>query len=295
MIIAKLMGGLGNQMFQYAFARSLAIKHGVEFKLDTTLLYDNTLGEKFTVRSLGLSHFNTKLNIASNTEIENYRKGKLFKILDLFYLNLSLKFNKLYIREPFFRFYQKALSAPKDSYLDGYWQSEKYFNEIRKELLNDFTVVSELSPETKKLAERIKSEEAVSIHVRRGDYLSITENQAIYSICNEGYYFSAMKKIAEINKEVVFYVFSDEPEWFKENINTNYIVHFVTHNTGINSYQDLYLMTLCKHNIIANSSFSWWGAWLNQNSKKVVIAPKNWFIDKKRDTRDLIPKAWIQL
>lgn len=295
MIIVKLSGGLGNQMFQYSFGRYLSTKHGVDLKLDTSHLNDELLPEKYTRRDLGLSHFNTKFLLADKSEVIEYQKGKLFKMLDLFYLNLSFNINRLYIREPYFKFYKKALSAPKDCYLDGYWQSENYFVDVKKELLIDFAVSSELSEKTKQLAEKIKLEQAVSIHVRRGDYITVKENQNLYATCDENYYIAAMSKIKEKNNNVVFYVFSDEPEWFKSTIHSNDNIHFVTHNSGINSYQDLYLMSLCKHNIIANSSFSWWGAWLNQNETKMVIAPKNWFKNNSRNTKDLIPQSWIQL
>ncbi len=287
------MGGLGNQMFQYAFARHLSVKNNFELKLDVSLLNNETLGEKFTIRDLGLSHFNIKPVFANDLELERYNKSKFSKILDLIYLNLPFKINSLYIREPSFTFYRKALDAPKDCCLDGYWQSEKYFIDIRKQLLRDFAITSELSLETNQLADKIKSEQAVSIHVRRGDYITVKENQDLYAACSENYYIEAMNKIKE--NDAVFYVFSDEPEWFKENIKSNKNVHYVTHNTGKYAYQDLYLMSLCKHNIIANSSFSWWGAWLNQNPNKMVIAPKHWFKNNYRDTRDLIPHSWIQL
>ena len=290
-----MMGGLGNQMFQYAFAKHLAVKQGVELKMDLSHFKRELNKDKFTVRDLGLSHFNTNPVIASEAELKRYEKSKFSKIIDLFCLNLPFKLNHLYVREPFFRFYKKALNAPKDCYLDGYWQSEYYFREIRKELLNDFTLVSELSDETMHVAEKIKSQQSVSIHVRRGDYISIAENQTIYSICDEQYYLTAMNRMADINKDSVFYVFSDEPEWFKTKVHSKYNVQYVMHNVGKNSYQDLYLMSLCKHNIIANSSFSWWAAWLNKNIEKMVIAPKNWFKNRSKDTSDLIPKAWIQL
>lgn len=295
MIIVKLAGGLGNQMFQYAFARHLAIKHSVELKLDVSDLNNPSLTGEYSIRDLGLSNFNIVSNVASVDEIAQYKKGRFGKLLDLIYLNLPFNFNKLYIREPFFKFYKMALCSPKDSFLDGYWQSENYFKDIRKELLVDFSIVSELSCDTIKLAEKICSENAVSIHIRKGDYISISENQNIYATCESGYYLAAMKKISDLHKDVVFYVFSDEPDWFAVNVPSVQKVNYVLHNTGKNSFQDLYLMSLCKHNIIANSSFSWWGAWLNKNPEKMVVAPKGWFKNNIKDTSDLIPKSWIQL
>lgn len=295
MIIVKLMGGLGNQLFQYAFAKYLATKHGVDLKVDVSELNMDSLHADELIRTLGLKNFNVNLTLATESELKTYRKSKLNKVWDLFLLNIPVSFNKLYIREPHFYFYRKAMNAPSDCYLDGYWQSEKYFSEIRNQLLLDFSVVSELSEETKRLVEKVKSQNSVSIHVRRGDYLSIQGNQQIYETCDEAYYLAAMKCIELKNSDCVFYVFSDEPEWFKKNIHTDYSVQYVTHNTGKNSFQDLFLMSLCKHNIIANSSFSWWGAWLNQYADKMVVAPKKWFKNNIKDTSDLIPKSWIQL
>lgn len=295
MIIVKLMGGLGNQMFQYAFAKHLALKHGVELKLDVSELGNKSIDEKYSARDLELSHLNIIPTLASVSEINAFAKSKVLKALDLFYLNMPFKMNNLYIKEPTFAFYKPALNVPSNCYLDGYWQSENYFVESRNHLLNDFSFDSELSTETKQLAEQIKSSEAVSIHVRRGDYLSIPQNQSIYEVCDSQYYLSAMDRISSINKNAVFYVFSDDPNWFKEQVKTTNQINYVTHNVGSNSYQDLYLMSLCKHNIIANSSFSWWGAWLNKNSNKVVIAPKRWFKNNIKETKDLIPKTWIQL
>lgn len=295
MIVVKLIGGLGNQMFQYAFAKHLAIKHGVELKLDISELGNKSIDSKYSARDLELSHFNIVQNIANTAEIRSFQKSKVFKALDLFYLNMPFRFNNLFIKEPSFTFYKQALNAPSNCYLDGYWQSENYFIEIRNQLLNDFTFGSDLSSETKQLAEQIKNQDAVSIHVRRGDYISISQNKSIYEVCDSSYYLTAMDRIVSLNRNAVFYVFSDEPNWFKEYVNTSYKINYVTHNVGSDSYQDLYLMSLCKHNIIANSSFSWWGAWLNKNVSKVVIAPKRWFKNNFKETKDLIPKTWIQL
>ena len=131
--------------------------------------------------------------------------------------------------------------------------------------------------------------------MRRGDYISIEENNRLYGVCTEKYYADAIKKIIDKFSGATFYVFSDEPEWFKNNVKTNCSIEYVTHNQDENSYEDLILMSLCKHNIIANSSFSWWGAWLNENPEKIVIAPKNWFKDRSKNTKDLIPEKWLQL
>lgn len=289
------MGGLGNQLFQYSFARHLAYKHNVDLKLDVTGLSAGSSDGVYTIRELGLGNFDIRAGIASENELKIYQKNKFGKMVDLFYLFLPFKVNRLYVKEPFFHFFKNALLAPEDCYLDGYWQSEKYFKESRKELLSELKLCSSLSEKSKEIESRINESQSVSIHVRRGDYISDPHNQNIYETCGADYYLKAMDKIAETVKRPVFYVFSDEPDWFMKNIHSSYSVEYITHNLGKDSYQDLHLMSLCNHNIIANSSFSWWGAWLNPSDKKIVIAPRSWFKDKRKDTKDLIPQSWIQL
>jgi glycosyl transferase family 11 len=295
MIIVKLMGGLGNQMFQYAFGKRLALKHNTPLKLDQSRLYDVTIKTKYTVRKFGLEEFNINASAASEQELKKYHRGKAGMLRDLVLLHLPFRINNLYVREPYFNFFKKALKAPKDAYLDGYWQSEKYFDNISECLLQDFSLKTALEGENKRLAEKIEKENSVSIHVRRGDYVSMTVNTALFEVCDAEYYLKAIDEMKKLEKQPVLYIFSDEPEWFKQNINTDLQVEYVTHNTGEQSYIDMHLMSLCKHNIIANSSFSWWGAWLNRNPDKKVIAPKKWFKNNLKDARDLIPAQWITL
>jgi hypothetical protein len=295
MIIVKLMGGLGNQMFQYAFGKSLALKHNVELKLDISNLNNNDVIKFDSIRDFGLMSFNIKSGIATIEDCKRFKKSKILKLTDILSLYLPMKSKNFYLREPCFSFYKKAFATPGNAYVEGYWQSEKYFNSIRKELINDFTVVKSLSIHSNSFVDKMKRGESVSIHVRRGDYVSLPQNAAIYETCSQDYYLEAVKMIIRKFPNATFYIFSDEPEWFKNNVKIDFPVEFVRHNKVENSYEDLILMSLCKHNIIANSSFSWWGAWLNQNKNKTVIAPKRWFKDKSKNTKDLIPETWTQL
>lgn len=292
MIITKLMGGLGNQLFEYAFARTLSLKHNTELKVDASGLKTKELFQQGTVRELELNKMGLNIRAANELELAIYNKGKIGKGIDL--VLLSTGKNKIYVRERSFEFDSKYLNAPADCYLDGYWQSEKYFSSIRKELLKELSPKI-LSPDTRSVGLRFELENAVSIHVRRGDYISIPENKELYAECDAHYYRAAIAKMNELHTNCSFYVFSDEIEWFKNNVGEMPNVKYVSHNRGGDGYQDLYLMSLCKHNIIANSSFSWWGAWLNKNEKKTVIAPKNWFKNNLKDTKDLIPDSWIKL
>lgn len=295
MIIVKLMGGLGNQMFQYAFGKALALKNKTELKLDVSALGDTLTPGTHTIRYFQLDLYNINAVIASKEDLIKYQKGKIGKLLNMFLFYLPFKIQNLYIREPFFHFFKKALNVPSNSYMDGYWQSEKYFNTIREELIKEFTPAGSLSAETMRLAEKIRVTQSVSIHVRRGDYIADPLNIKRFEVCNESYYKQAMNTITGKVADPSFFIFSDEPEWFKKNIQTTFPVEYVTHNTGLSSYEDMYLMSLCKHNIIANSSFSWWAAWLNKNKAKIVIAPKTWFKDNSQNCKDLLPETWMKL
>ena len=294
MIIVKLFGGIGNQMFQYAFGRALSLKHQVELKLDISVLSDKT-NKEISDRDFELEAFGIKATIASKEEIKKFSSGKMKKAIDLVSLSVPFKRDFFYLREPGFGFFRNALKAPANSYVDGYWQSEKYFMNIRPVLLKEFFPVNPLSEKSKKTVEKIKSVNAVSIHVRRGDYYSNMVNAKYTGICTEPYYMTAIEKISAKIKDPFFFIFSDEPDWFKKNIKMKFPVEYIEHNTGRQSYEDMFLMSLCRHNIIANSSFSWWGAWLNQNAEKNVIAPAKWFNDDSKKISDLLPSTWIKI
>lgn len=294
MIIVKLYGGIGNQMFQYAFARHLTIKHKTTLKFDISLLNNNTLLENQTPRNVELNNFNIDVQIATVTDITKYKLTKATKIWHLIKLCFYNNAKNLYVKEPHFHFYSKALKCSKNSYLDGYWQSEKYFSDSRAQLLTDFTTQNPLSQKSIELLKQINNSNSISIHVRRGDYISIQSNQNYYHTCTADYYQNAINLVCEKLENPTLFIFSNNEEiWFKQNVVTKYNCVFVSHNLKNDSFQDLILMSKCKHNIIANSSFSWWGAWLNTNSNKIVVAPKKWFKVKNKQTKDLICDKWI--
>jgi hypothetical protein len=292
MIIVKLMGGLGNQLFQYSFGKTLALKHGVSLSFDVSAIGGYASYQK---RQLEILNFDPALVAASESEMAFYRKGKISKAIDLTSLYLGIRLKHPYLREPHFHFSPLAANAPADCYLDGYWQSERYFSEKRKELLQILTGQVSLSPENIQIADNMQGGNSVSIHVRKGDYVSVPKNKRIYAEPGADYYVTAMNKIKETVQNPVFYVFSDEPDWFRRNIRTENPVNIISHNPGNKSYQDLVLMSKCKHNIIANSSFSWWGAWLNEYPDKRVIAPVKWFKRSSRNTKDLVPGSWMKI
>jgi hypothetical protein len=291
MIIVKLSGGLGNQLFQYSFGRYLSLKHNTELKLDVQL---NINASDFTPRLLGLSKYNIDLNYVTNNEIESC---KFFKIGNLSRierkLNQSFPFlNKRYVVEKSFTILNKDLLLD-DCYYDGYWQSEYYFKSIKNILINDLQFNFELNESNKLLGEDISNSMSVSLHIRRSDYLSVSSNSKIFSICTLKYYRDAISYFNLKFGKPIFYIFSDDIAWAKENfVGENFVIVDVNQD---DPHSDMYLMSQCKHNIIANSSFSWWGAWLNSNVDKVVVCPSEWYRNNETNInaiRSLIPKEW---
>lgn len=290
MIIVKILGGMGNQMFQYAMGRRLAHHHGVPLKLDTSG-FDAIAG--ITPRQYDLKHFNVQENFAELEEIEElihargFVKRRLIKLLPYH--------KRPYISERGLFFDPNLLKAGRNVYLNGVWASEKYFTDIEAIIREEFTVKYEMEGETSRLAALLPTCESVAVHIRRGDFAADPKTREFHGLCPLEYYHSAVEVVAGKVLEPHFYVFSDDPDWAKANLTTAYPVTFVAHNRRERHYDDLRLMSLCRHNIIANSTFSWWGAWLNRNPGKIVIAPRQWLGNPAMEPRDLIPPTWLRL
>jgi hypothetical protein len=291
LIIVKLAGGLGNQMFQYAFAKASSKRLSVEFALD---LRDKTLNihQGYELKRV----FGLEAKIATNSDLNSLlgigRFTTIRRIVKSFGFEKHLTAN--IIKEPSFNFSQNMLRGTDNKYYDGYWQSEKYFQMIVNTIKDDFTFKHPLSPINQEVAIQINKVNSVSLHVRRGDYVSNKMANAVHGVCSLDYYRDAINHIFRYVENPVFFVFSDDSAWVKNSLVLDAQSVCVDHNTGKESYNDMHLMSLCKHNIIANSSFSWWSAWLNKNENKIVIAPKNWFAQTK-SIDDLIPKSWVTL
>jgi hypothetical protein len=201
---------------------------------------------------------------------------------------LSLK----HVGEKHFYFDPEVLHLPDGVRLDGYWQSEKYFSDIEKIIRREFIVRASPSQKNREMAQRIASCESVSLHIRRGDYLSEPHTASVHGICPLDYYQRCVNAMSGEVKKPHFFVFSDEPRWVERNFSLPFPMVVVEHNGPQNPHEDLRLMSLCQHQVIANSSFSWWGAWLCGNDHKIVMAPRRWFNRDGYDTRDLIPDGW---
>lgn len=302
MIIVKLIGGLGNQLFQYALGRHLAEKNSTILKLDLSGF------EEYKLHRYGLHCFEIWQHIATTKEIHTFKRNmntnlsrlssKIGKRLRIsFYPTSDFYQDTIVLKEKQFFFDPSVLDAKGNIYLDGYWQSEKYFSAIRNILLREFAIKYEQDCRNKELAELIRNTKSVSLHIRRGDYVNNLLTNQIHGLCSFDYYQKAVNHIVQKIPDCHFYVFSDDHTWVSENFKIDYPLTMVDHNDASTNYDDLRLMSLCHHNIIANSSFSWWGAWLNANHDKIVIAPKNWFANTEtnKQTFDLIPENWLRI
>jgi hypothetical protein len=292
MIIIQLIGGLGNQMFQYALGRRLSCMHNVPLKLDI-------MGFKnYTLWTYRLDHFAIHADIASVPEIEEVkfhgRAGVLRTLGNLAGFFVPYYRRNIY-REPHFSFDFNVLKCRPDVYLEGYWQTEKYFRDIADTIRRDFTVLEDPDPRNQEMADIIRDCEAVSLHVRRGDYVSNPVTNAVHGTCTEDYYRRAIRIIEKKVEKPRFFIFSDDPSWVFEHMDTGHPTTYMNINGPDKDYEDLRLLSLCRHHIIANSSFSWWGAWLCSNPNKTVIAPKKWFNNTKVNTVDLMPESWIRI
>lgn len=285
-IIVKLKGGLGNQMFQYAFARRISEKNKTEIKFDIS----EYLSKQRINRHYCLSVFNIKEE-KEIKKIEYKNKNAIFKIIRK--LVTKIKYKKRYINDS--SNLDKIDTTKKDSYyLDGYFQSEKYFKPIENIIRNEFTIKNELlSDRLKDAKENISNNNSVSIHVRRSDYIDDKKINKYHGALTKEYYKNAIEIINKKIQNPSFYIFSDDIKWCKENLND--LANDITFIENLKDFEDLELIKTCKHNIIANSSFSWWGAWLNNNPNKIVIAPKNWFANKNKNSNDLVSKTWIKI
>jgi SNF2 family DNA or RNA helicase len=282
MLIIKLKGGLGNQLFQYAFGRLLSLKRNEELKLDKS-----GLGAKAdTYRSYALDNFNIKENIAEAGEAYKfeYPYGKLSKLINLF---------KTKFLRQFHIGYENNLLKSKAHYFSGFFQSYKYLEPIRSELLKEITLKENLEEKFQELLAEMKNVNSVALHIRRGDYVSDEKTKAAHFICDLAYYEKAIALVKEKIGKVRFFVFSDDIIWAKENLKGEEFV-FVS-NPEIFDFEELVLMSRAKHNIIANSSFSFWSAWLNQNPDKIVIAPALWNKRYGKHYKDLLPENWTKI
>ncbi len=292
MIVVRISDGLGNQMFQYALGRRLSRERGVALKLDPRAVKGHP-ERHFALDELSLeSAFATKDEVRALTRLPTLVPKKLAPRF--------LRERRRRLRPPTyrregdsFRFEPDVLSTPAPAYLHGYWQSERYFDSIADVLREDFEVRTPITGRDAQVAAQIDDVEAVSIHVRRGDYVSDPATHALHGVCSADYYAQGVAYFTEHLSAPRFFVFSDDPAWAAANLKLPSDTVFIDHNDGSNGHEDLRLMSRCRHHLIANSSFSWWGAWLNPRPDKIVVAPRRW--TTAFECPDVCPPAWVRL
>lgn len=288
MLIVKIKAGLGNQLFQYAFGRTLSIKRNESLFLDISG-FDNQ-SEKDTKRDFTLNKFNIKATIVDQTLAKKYNsKPRIFlrKLFD------RIKKIGAYT-------YYPSLLKSRRTYYEGYWINQKYFANYRNEIVADLKLKESFGTAAEKISLEIIScipnnQTPVSLNIRRGDFVT-NPHAAFNGVLGINYYQKAFTFLEKERgqKNIHLFVFSDDIAWAKENLTLPCPMHFVS-NPDIKDYEELILISKCKHNIIANSTFSWWGAWLNQNPDKIVIAPYQWLKDKTAEDLDVLPPEWVKI
>ncbi|MDX2483272.1 MAG: alpha-1,2-fucosyltransferase [Pseudodonghicola sp.] len=279
MIITRLHGRLGNQMFQYAAARSLALRLGVPVALDTRGALRRGEGVLTRVFDLPLAAPDALPPDRAERPLP-YALWRMFGRAPRFRRERGLGYN------PAFETWDDG------SYLHGYWQSERYFSPIAEEIRRAFTFPAALSTQNAEMAARINEGLAISLHVRRGDYLTFDA----HTVCDETYYTKALERLLDgLSGTPTVFVFSDDPDWAKANLPLPVEKVVVDFNGPEADFEDMRLMSLCRHNIIGNSSFSWWAAWLNVHDDKRVAGPVQWFGNPKLNNPDILPPDWLRI
>ncbi len=304
MIITKLKGGLGNQMFQYAAGRSLSLRH------KTTLMLDLSYFETQATRDYHLRYLNVIENIVTPAQGSSCTDGpwnryaghvrRFATCLRGFRASDSEggvdrpESIQLY-PEPHYHWDAHFPHLSDNVCLEGYWQCEKYFLDIRDVLRREFSVHTPLTGLNRETSEEIQACDSISIHVRRGDYAHDLKTNRMHGLCSIRYYVAAAGLILEQVTDPHFFVFSDDQPWVQENLHLSTPVTYVSHNTAKEAHEDLRLITMCKHHVIANSSFSWWGAWLGEERDTIVVAPQQWLRSTALNCDDVIPQRWHKL
>lgn len=292
MIISAILGGIGNQMFQYAAARALALSRSEPLLIDLSGFEGYTLHQGYELQRV----FSLEVNLASQEQIRSvlgWRSCSFIRRLLKQRPCAPFRGKHLAI-EPHFNYWPGLAAASSPLYMMGYWQSERYIGKYEKQIREDFQFRHPLQGANAELATQMETCSSVSLHIRRGDYVTHKATSKIMGLCTLDYYREAVSYIAEHVSNPVYFVFSDDMEWVKQSVDFLPRYVLVDQNRGLKSYCDMQLMSTCRHHIIANSSFSWWGAWLNPASNKIVIAPKKWFRNNLDDI-DLVPPRWVKL
>jgi hypothetical protein len=292
-IVVKLFGGLGNQMFQYAAARRLALMNETEVALDLRWFSTQQM------RDLALDRLSVRAAPATDAQLipglpaEWTGSGRR---ISLRWRVAARQQGQRLIAESRPGVFQPAvLRAPDHTTLVGYWQSERYFSDVAEMLRDELTPKYGLSGLAAQLRDEIHEAGGVSLHVRRGDFVRNPEAARAHGVCSAEYYRSAMALLDSELGSPTYYGFSDDPDWTLANLRHPRLHMVTTRDRVANSHEDLALMASCRAHIVANSSFSWWGAWLGDGPDKRVVAPRRWFEDPRLSSQDIVPASWCRL
>ena len=291
MIIMKLMGGLGNQMFQYSCGRALSLRKGVPLKLDLGFLLDRTPKKNFIFRDYDLPIFRCNPEIASQTDKDRILRKRFFLRNKHVNKIFPIK-NRYYYTEKTTNYDNNIEKIGSEVFLEGYWQSYKYFSDFNDVIKKDFEFKHNLDSKEEVINQMIKSTNSVCVNVRRADFLA----SSFHGVCGEKYFKDGVNYLENFETDLKIFVFSDDMDWCKKNLKFNHKTFFVGHEYAGHKFQSyLNLMTNCKYFIIPNSSFGWWAAWLCNNPKKIIITPKKWYGNVQKTTPDLIPSNWVRI
>lgn len=294
-MIVSLYGGLGNQLFQYAVGRSISVRFNAPLVLDLTWFDEVLHQSSMTVRKYALAPFDLPVQLRSSITTPN-KFSRIQSIMSSFISRrLGIHFGEKRFTESSFRFDKEVLHLRPPVWLSGYWQSHYYFDDATELIKNDLISAQKLSKNSDEILKKICSLDAICVHVRRGDYVTNKNASLFHGLCTPEYYLKGVKLVAQGLKRPHGFVFSDDPEWVKANLDIGLDFTVVDVNGSDEAHQDMWLMSACKHFVIANSSLSWWGAWLGNDAEKRVIYPSRWFADRTINTSDLCPDEWISL
>lgn len=284
MIVSRIAGGLGNQLFQYAAGRALALHHGTPLALDTRH-YGHDRSRRFLLDAF-------RIEVAKEADLPPlWPQAPLRHILWR-----ALGTGPRLVREGQPAFQPGLAELGPNLYLDGYWQSERYFAAIADTLRAELTPRAPLSDGARALLDQIAAVPAVSLHIRRGDYVLDPNTKQPLGTCSLDYYARAAALVAERTAtDPVIFAFSDEPDWVRDNLRLPFETRVIEHQGADDPVEDLWLMKSCRHHVIANSSFSWWGGWLNPSPDKMVIAPAKWFPQPGKSNPDILPPGWMAI
>jgi hypothetical protein len=295
-IWVRLMGGLGNQMFQYAAGRRLAIRRRTELVLDCSWFVRHaaraTAPRSFALDCFRVAASTTSLPSETVAAWEYCYEHPVRSRLSRY----TLRTRVAVLREPDaeLRFDPVVLHAPGSTLLIGYWQSERYFEDAERQIREDFALAEPFPAEAEALLEEIGRTTSISVHVRRGDYVTHERTARIHGAPGESYFHDALEVLSRRCRPVHLFVFSDDVEWCRTSLRFEDPTTFVALQ-GAHPGVELTLMSRCRHHVISNSTFGWWGAWLNPSREKIVVRPRRWFADPNVDSTDLLPSSWLAI